>query len=90
MSFFLLLFFFKKKKKRERKRERKSARKKAQSRSTKLKGGSWWLCQRRERVGQSPAETLGRGPEGLWDRLFLRFVCVNESVCTPGRVNTRR
>lgn len=43
-----------------------------------------------ERVGQRPAETLGRGPGGLWDRLFLRFVCVNEFVCTPGRVNTRR
>lgn len=80
--FFSLSFFvFLKKKKRKKKgrkqkeKEKKSARK-AQSRSTKLKGGSWWHCQRRERVGQRPAETQGRGRGGLWDRLFLRFVCV--------------
>lgn len=83
-SFFFCLFccccfFLKKEKKRKEKKRRKSARK-AQRRSTKLRGGSWWLCQRRERVRQRPAETLGGGPGGLWDHVFLRFVCVNECV----------
>lgn len=80
LSFFLFCFLKKEKKKKKKEENRKRNRERAQERpragAPSFKGGSWWRCQRRERVGQRPAETQGRGRGGLWDRLFLRFVCV--------------